>query len=554
MARGVLLKTRTLPNAFAGRNGRRRDVVAAWDWGSTSVRLTICPLPTGDDEDIFEAEVLFNRNSLPTQDGTRYEKGSFSGFINISGRGEVYTGDEIGPSTTQVSAKFFLGDGFSDTRGGIATGTTFSEVNAALAEVNVLRQQILERQGDPDFMRRGNLGVKQILTAVLLRLESECHRKNKPLRVVDIGLSVPAHWTLREHERYRELIEEVLSNDSQHGSTPTMLTSRSFNLDDINDHIHFHTEAEAMAHFLCSDEDIANKTLGRNVSQYVLFIDFGGSSTNICLFFVRRRAGRTALFKAGNSIGMVGGSSMLETSVGNFCVDHTNFGGNQPTSSEHTSLLRNEFLRAFRWRLIADGLRNPFREESASTFEAMYQKDMDLSIDRPENYPSTSLRFHVTIPAANLNQMFHQAFFLPLYQACEGIKGLKKTLETAPKGTRGRIVVSGGGAKNQSVKHYLFTATNEIFESMSPPPIIFLDCLPETPWESFNTAKGAAIATAKANLSVASYITKGAAFGIQVQRGPGLKSEAEWDNEASVILGKTFGLIGNSKICISDSD
>ncbi|OHE93533.1 hypothetical protein CORC01_11130, partial [Colletotrichum orchidophilum] len=498
---------------------KNRSVVGL-DWGSTSVRLVVCSLPSDDEDYVSQPEVLFNQRNLETQDGTRYEKGAFNGYINISGTEEVYTGDELSPSTTQVSAKFFLGDGFLDTFRDFANGE------------NSLRMEALKNINSADFEDRATKGLKKILKAVFLRLESESQKRSKPLRIVDFGLSVPAHWTLVEHERYKAIIKDTLEKDS------TLLTSRSFDLDHIFDHLHFHTEAEAMAHFICSDEYVADKRLGRDDSQYVLFLDFGGHSMNGCLYYVRRARGKTALFRASDPIATVGGSALLETSVGDFCTSHAESDTGELGSNEFTQLLRNEFLKEFRTRLIALGNKEPFREEAADKFKVEFE-DMNLTIERPSGYSSASKRFHVTIPRLDLTTMFRKAFLRPLLEAEKGIRDLKAKIASTQAGIRGRIVVSGGGAKNQRVKYYLYEVVEKISQGGASPPIVYLDKEPETPYESFNTAKGAAIATAKAHQTIATYIKNGAAFGMQVQRGRGGGGDAEWDEIATILLANT---------------
>ncbi|KAK1534851.1 uncharacterized protein CCOS01_03603 [Colletotrichum costaricense] len=497
---------------------RCTDIVVGLDWGSTSVRLVICFLPSDGEAIVPKPEELFNQRSLQTQDGTRYEKGAFNGYINISGTGEVYTGDELSPSATQVSAKFFLGDGFLDTG-----RNTINDENSLRVEALRIKDK------HSDFETIGKKGLGLILDAVFLRLDEECRKMERPLRIVDFGLSAPAHWSVTEYEKYKALIREKL------GSSPRLLTSRSFDLDQIYDHLHLHTEAEAMAHFISSSEHIADRRLGTDASQYVLFLDFGGHSMNGCLYYVRRAGGKTALFRAGDPIATVGGGGMWEASVGDFCTNHTTSDNGKVSSQEFSYLLRNEFLREFRTRLIALGNNNPFKEESPNEFKSQFE-DIDLTIAKPAKYFSTSKRFHVNIPIHDLTKMFKKAFLQPLLEAERGIRNLEAELASSQKDIRGRIVVSGGGAKNQRVKYYLFKFVETVFQNTVSPPIVYLDQNPETPNESFNTAKGAGLATAKAHQTIQNYIKNGAAFGIQVQRGRGGGGDEEWDDFAAMIL------------------
>ncbi|KAK1671757.1 hypothetical protein BDP55DRAFT_752377 [Colletotrichum godetiae] len=471
-----------------------RKRIVALDWGSTSVRLVICYLSN------LRLKELYNPEALTTQDGSRYEKGAFNGYINTSGTGRVYTGDELSPSTTQVSAKFFLGNG----RG--------------IDGENPLRAEAVRNINNPNFEDRGKEGVAAILTAVFQRLESECQKKSMPLKIVDFGLSVPAHWTLEEHEKYAELVREK-SN---------LLSFWSFQFD----RVHFHTEVEAIAHYVCQDSDVADRILGSDESQYVLFLDFGGHSMlinmlgkNGCIFFVRRSNDKTAFFRVDEPFGKVGGTAMWEADVSEFCVEHTKSNKGNLDSAHVTQLLRNAILKEFRWQLMA----NTFSEGATSWA-------LNLTIRRPKDYPSDSQHFHVDIPALKTFEIFRAALKGPFQEAEQGIREIARLIKSRT-GVGGRVVVSGGSAKNQFVKECLKATVQTVFNSAKLPCPIFLDeiSMSESPYESFNIAKGAALATAK-NQRIQEYIKDGAAFGIQVMRGRGGGGDEEWDHFAKVVL------------------
>ncbi|KAK1484801.1 hypothetical protein CCUS01_15453 [Colletotrichum cuscutae] len=438
-----------------------------------------------------------NPEARATQDGSRYEKGAFNGYINTSEPGEVYTGDDLSPSTTQVSAKFFLGNG----RG--------------IDGENPLRAEAARNVNNPNFETRGEQGVEAILRAVFLRLEQECQKK-VPLKIVDFGLSVPAHWTLEEHERYAEVIR----------SNSGFLSSWEFQ----PEHVHFHTEVEAIAHFVCQDSDIADRILGRDESQYVLFLDFGGHSMNGCIFFVRRSNDKTAFFRVGEPSGKVGGTAMWEADVSEFCIDHTTSNEGNVDSAHVTQLLRNAILKEFRAQLVV----NTFGTEESSWA-------MNLTIRKPRDYSSDSQYFHVNIPALQTFEFFRRVFREPFQEAERGIRETARLIQSH-RGVNGRVVVSGGSAKNQFVKTLLKATVQKVFNSSKLPSPIFLDeiSVSEFPYESFNIAKGAALATAKTRM-IKEYIDDGAAFGIQVTRGRGGGGDEAWDHFAKVVLANTGG-------------
>ncbi|KAK2050109.1 hypothetical protein LZ31DRAFT_581363 [Colletotrichum somersetense] len=382
------------------------------DWGSTAVRLYFY-FP---DEDIFEP--LLNLRASSKNDESRYQSGSFGGYINISGEAPVYTGDEV-PAALQIPAKLILGK---------ARG--IAENNPMLIEIN-------RRQGDAEFERRCQRGLEEIVKAFADQVEKRCNKKNKPLDIVEIGLTIPAYWTLEEEHSYRELIKKVFPKGHWNNR-----------LKDI----YFMTEIEAFAQFFFSDPVNVDKYMSDKEDNYVLFLDFGGHSMNGCLFYVRRAEDEYVLMGVKKPFGVVGGSAQWEAAVGDFCTSNALLGGSKVTVKPE----------------VRNGLQKKFREEIRMQ-ECDCFTEIELRIKPPEGYEKGSGEILTAISAFQSARFFNDAMNGPLKRAGFEIGELAK-LKGRYEDMGLKVIVSGGTAKNDTVQGKLNGFCDDVHLN---PPIFF---------------------------------------------------------------------------------
>ncbi|EFQ31566.1 uncharacterized protein GLRG_06855 [Colletotrichum graminicola M1.001] len=383
----------------------------AIDWGSTAIRLYIYFVDEG------RFELIFNLEALSKCDETRYQTGSWSGYINISGNGPVYTGDDV-PAALQIPAKLILGNG----RG-------IEESNALLTEIN-------RQQGNDKFERRCQEGLERIVEAFSLQVQERCEKRNEPLEIVEIGLTVPAHWTLEEEESYAELIRKAFPRKSWNNR-----------LKDI----YFMTEIEAFAHFFFSDAVVVDRYMGDKPNNYVKFLDFGGHSMNGCLFYVRRAEEKFVFMRVEEPFGVVGGSAQWEAAVGDFCTNNALSSGGFKMSVNPE--VRNGFQKRFREEI---------RMHECNRFE-----EIELRIKPPKGYAAGTGDIWTTISAQQSAQFFREAMNKPLRRAETEIKDLATFVgRYADVGVK--VIVSGGTAKNGTVQGTLKGFCRDVG---LPPPI-----------------------------------------------------------------------------------
>lgn len=210
------------------------------DWGSTAIRLCFYYIEEQ------RLDWVNNRAASNKCDETRYHNGSWSGYIDVSGNGPVYTGDDV-PSAFQIPAKLIIGKG------------------KGIDKTNPLLAVMKRNKGDAAFKRRCEEGPVAAVRTFAAQIEMHVQSKNKPLEIVDFGLTVPAHWTLDEMENYAKVLKRGLPRSLRQGD------SRLRNL-------YFMTEVEAFAHFFFHDPDRVEEVLGDVIKHFVLFLDFGGHS------------------------------------------------------------------------------------------------------------------------------------------------------------------------------------------------------------------------------------------------------------------------------------
>lgn len=203
------------------------------DIGSTSTRAFLfCPR-TGADFPVDNK----SRHNVST---TRYQQGDFSSSGHpFDNDGPVYIGETPDPDRQSTSLKngfYVLADASAD----------------ALIHQYSLAMPLWERKHDPAFRARLSQGLRELLSTIQRRVSHIC--KTQRFTIATIGLSVPAQWTLEFERVYRDLVVEVF----QHPPSE----------------IHFHTESEALAHYLFRKHiDELNED---GIVDAVLLLDFGG--------------------------------------------------------------------------------------------------------------------------------------------------------------------------------------------------------------------------------------------------------------------------------------
>ncbi|OBR06370.1 hypothetical protein CH63R_10490 [Colletotrichum higginsianum IMI 349063] len=445
------------------------------DWGSTAIRLFFYYIEEQ------RLEWVNNRAASNKCDETRYHNGSWSGYIDVSGNGPVYTGDDV-PSAFQIPAKLIIGKG------------------KGIDKTNPLLAVMKRNKGDAVFKRRCEEGPVAAVRTFAAQIEMHVQSKNKPLEIVDFGLTVPAHWTLDEMENYAKVLKRGLPRSLRQGD------SRLRNL-------YFMTEVEAFAHFFFHDPDRVEEVLGNVVKHFVLFLDFGGHSMNGCNFFIRGADGKFAFIRAQEPFGVVGGSAQWEAAVGEFCAKNTV--SSSGAMSEVSAEIYNRLLKKF-------------REELRMLVRDVFS-DIELRAKQPEGPNGGSGDVWTTISANQSAAFFREATSAPLHLAQSQIKELARLQRRCP-GVGAKVIVSGGTAKNETVQGVL---RDICIAAGLDEPVFVHDNMGSH--ESFNIARGAALATA-ANMTLLQFMENGAVFGIQMLQGDRANTEKYWDDKASIVL------------------
>lgn len=129
------------------------------------------------------------------------------------------------------------------------------------ALVNPLRKY----KNDVAFRQRLRRGLVELFSAVRDMAREQC--RSQGLRITSIGLSVPSQWTIEFEDVYRDIIAEVFDE-----------------LTRPKEQIRFHTETEALAHYLLRNHlkqlvgEQTFREIKRNSSAHkpLLFLDLGG--------------------------------------------------------------------------------------------------------------------------------------------------------------------------------------------------------------------------------------------------------------------------------------
>lgn len=175
------------------------------------------------------------RNNLTS---TRYDRSDFSSTGYPFDDGKVYLGNDPNPHRQPTSLKF----GFY----------VLANASDELVKQYPLVQPLLERKNDLAFRDRLYQGLEGLLLVLRDHVNKLC--KAKRLSISTIGLSVPAQWNLDFERVYQNLVAAVFSHPPSE--------------------IYFHTETEALAHYLFKDHIDELQDNGAN--DALLFLDFGG--------------------------------------------------------------------------------------------------------------------------------------------------------------------------------------------------------------------------------------------------------------------------------------
>ncbi|KAK1622580.1 hypothetical protein BDP81DRAFT_333889, partial [Colletotrichum phormii] len=331
--------------------------------------------------------------------------GSFSSYITVFDESEAYVGDHVDLGRQRISTKFLFGD---------ANGLT---------PEHPLWEQIAELKGRPQFEKRRQHGMQQVVKTFARAARQRCEDGDVPLEIKGIGLSVPAAWTLDEEAEYSRLLKEAFSKE---GRMMRQAANR----------ICFHTEVEAMAHFLMGTPRYKREVVFGDKDAMTLLLDFGGHSMNGCAFMTRRRGKHgtdVAFFRASEPFGIGGGTEHWEAYVNDLCTNYVreNYGASFELSQEVRSVLLYRFHEAV-------------MQMDCGKFRPMVLRAEGIEDDIYDH-------IEVKIPDPESEQMFLKALGGPLELARQSISQLGREYPGS-KDSGLRVLVSGGSPRSEIIK------------------------------------------------------------------------------------------------------
>jgi hypothetical protein len=322
---------------------------------------------------------------------TRFEKGDFSsyGYPFEDNEERVYLGDKPNPHRLAISLKYAF--------------YYLANAPPELLREYSLVHPLVKRKGDPVFRRRLEQGLLELFSTIKRRVLEVCNVEN--LRVETIALSIPSQWTLDFEDTYRRLI------------------AKSFDFTPEN--IYFHTETEALAHFLFKKHFHQLGCSGKH--DMILFLDFGGHNMNGCIFnVVYGRQKKPAFYRVGDAFGVGGGSEHWEYKIGEMCATNLQQRDSYTILPEHKQKILDEFNRA------------------------------KLNLGPGNNFPFSLVWLEedgtptkVVLPADKVNRCFEEALNPVLDVAREHILNLSSLSE---KGVHGKVVISGRTCRNNHLQ------------------------------------------------------------------------------------------------------
>ncbi|KAI8270414.1 hypothetical protein K4K58_010911 [Colletotrichum sp. SAR11_239] len=227
---------------------------------------------------------------------------------------------------------------------------------------------------------------------------------------------MPAHWGADEEERLVNLVRD------------NFIPSPSSRLGRWHDNsIDFvvHTEAEAIAHFICHKRYCIDELSDESTDKFVLFLDFGGHCLNGCIFYIRKRnANGVSFFRAEEPFAVVSGTEHWVARVAKFCCSNAVVDG---------QVIGDATLRPEVRNLLVSRFREHIRLHKADDFPRMSLRVND---------PDTNEDIHVTISAESNAQFFREAFGETLIASEEAIYRLQRM--SNEQNAESLVIVTGG--------------------------------------------------------------------------------------------------------------
>lgn len=160
--------------------------------------------------------------------------------------GDVYVGGNLAPDRQEVSLKY----GFYP----LAYANGLDDYQDDMLEQYLLVRPLMDRKNDVRFLARLRQGISELLAVLYEDVKQVC--KSEGLKVTRIGLSIPSQWTMEFMEVYADIASDVFVHPK--------------------DAIFFHTETEALAHFLLKESLLTIQARPDDAYSVFLFLDFGG--------------------------------------------------------------------------------------------------------------------------------------------------------------------------------------------------------------------------------------------------------------------------------------
>ncbi|KAF6812132.1 hypothetical protein CMUS01_13129 [Colletotrichum musicola] len=170
----------------ARKKDGKQKVVVAIDMGSTADHIAVNYLSEN------HVRPLFNSKAQYTQDRLQYERGAINACVNISDTGPAWIGDDLCASSVQLPVKFIISHG-----------------KGVMDDDNPLVAELRRHDKDQKFQNRCMKGMDMFMEALATEVQKLCGSKCRPLEIVEIGLSTPAHWSLDVEDRYRQIFHET---------------------------------------------------------------------------------------------------------------------------------------------------------------------------------------------------------------------------------------------------------------------------------------------------------------------------------------------------------
>lgn len=206
--------------------------------GSTSIRAFILSL-------MPSVESIEVENKARKHFGSKIELGDFTCEGYPFGTGPVYLRDAPDPTRQAIKLKY---------------GTyLLAGANDKLLTEYPLFQTLLRHKHNSWFLERLRQGLREAFETIYERVRDICRARK--MKIVEIGLTVPAQWTLDFEDVYKKLVTEVFCIEPSK--------------------VKFHFETQALAHYILRHH-IHDIRQGDEFANVVLFLDFGGHSL-VCL-------------------------------------------------------------------------------------------------------------------------------------------------------------------------------------------------------------------------------------------------------------------------------